>query len=119
MKMKEPLITFSGVVSGLKEDTSIPYTARFRIDNRPVICYMRANIVNGDRVKVAAFDAPEARIEALRNEVTKVYYGPAEVEPKLSIWGIIFGILTIPCIGVGFFIIWMTIDSYRGQFGLR
>ena len=119
MKTNAPLIVFSGQVSGLKEELGIPYMARFRIDNRPVICYMKANIVNGDTLKVAAVDKPEAVIEALRNEVTKVYYGPPDVEPKFSLWTLIFGIITIPCIGVGFFIIWMAVDGYRGQFRMR
>lgn len=119
MKTKVPLITISGQVSGLKEEGGGIYTVRFRIDNRPVVCYMKANIVNGDILKVIIPDEPEPTVVALRNESTKLYYGPPEVKPKFSVGGLIFGILTIPLIGVGFFIIWMTIDGYRGQFGLR
>jgi hypothetical protein len=117
--MNEKLSVIRGEVSGLKEEEAVNYMARFRIDNRPVVCYMKANIVNGDILKAVIREGGEADIVAFRNESTKLVYGPPEPEPKLSIGMIIFGILTIPCIGVGFLIIWMAWDSYRGQFKLR
>jgi len=118
--MTQQLITLSGRVNGLKEgnDGGI-YMVRFRIDDRPLVCYLQANLIDGDMLKVVAEDGAEPIIVALRNEKTKVYYGPPQPEPKLNIFMIIFGIITIPLVGVGFFILWMAWDSYRGQFRVR
>ena len=114
----QKLIVLSGKVSGL--DRSYGNCIRFRIDNRPLVCYMQPNIVDGDPVKVVIDDKPEATVIALRNESTKIYYGPGATEnPKLSIGMILIGVLLIPCVGVGLFIIWMAWDKYQGEFRLR
>jgi hypothetical protein len=76
----------------------------FRIGNRPVISYIKMNVMENDLVTAVGTDVPETQIEALRNEVTKVEYVPPELPVSFPIFGIIFGILLIPffLIGLGF-----------------
>src|SRR5262245_55212446 len=107
------LIRFSGTVTAVRNDDS----RFFRINNRPVVAYMAMNLAQGDEVTVVAREAAEPIIEALRNESTNVTYAPSESEPHLDKGGIIAGILLIPAVGIGFFILWATWRKYRLEAG--
>jgi hypothetical protein len=111
------LITFSGRVSAVKEETNAAGWSwvRFRINNRPVITALRPNLTEGDVVTVVALDMPEPDVLALRNESTGVRYEPVESNaPGFPFFGLGFGILCVPFL-IGFLLLWMSWAGYQSR----
>src|SRR6185295_881358 len=95
-------IKISGAVSGVteREDPARNKFLSFRIGNRPVTSYLQMTLMEKDQVTAVGTDTAEPQIEALRNDITKVEYTPPEVPVKFPVGGIIFGIITLPLLGL-------------------
>ncbi|MDE2222797.1 MAG: hypothetical protein KGK03_06980 [Candidatus Omnitrophica bacterium] len=118
------LIKLSGKAASVKQITTtvlpnncyINTTTTFRINNRPLSTTLNINLTEGDQVTAVAEDKPqELAVLAVRNETTGVTHAMPEVKPALNIVTIIFGILTIPLLGVGFWIIYSVFSAYQTQ----
>jgi hypothetical protein len=107
-------IKISGPVSGVteREDQAGFKYLTFRIGGRPVTSYIKMNVMERDQVSAVGPDVPEPQIEALRNDITKVEYVPQESPAKVPVVGTLVGVLLIPVLLSGLFILYMVWSGY-------